>query len=41
MSQILDFQKMDVELAIGDPVIAVSNASYWECCSTGSFSACC
>jgi hypothetical protein len=40
MAQILDLQKMDVELPSNDPIV-VSNASYWECCSTGSFSVCC
>lgn len=38
MSQILDLQKMDVEQPLGT---VLSNLSWWECCSTGSFSNCC
>jgi hypothetical protein len=39
MSQILDLQKMEIDRAPG--AVVESNWSWWECCSTGSFSNCC
>lgn len=38
MAKILDLQTMTVARRSS---AAESNASWWECCSTGSFSNCC
>lgn len=39
MASVLDLQAMEVPQQSG--IAAASNASIWECCSTGSFSICC
>jgi hypothetical protein len=38
MANILDLQTMDIAQSAPS---AHSNWSWWECCSTGSFSNCC